>query len=597
MPNYIQLLVENQNSGNANFIISYYQDDSSFTNRKQLSQNSTNMTIMWLNKEQIKNTFYLSIECGTSKCQYNFSIIPEDNIKLYLGQIYKYYITEQNKEMKFNIEGSLNSIYDIITIYAKGYRDISTKLDVKKYKKHSKYNAYIINDIGALNIKYNFIVNGKVGDLITVGAFFSYGGGSSVLSVLNEGYEYSGFLKKDILEKNCFPYNLLYQYSLKAIYNDFNNQAFSMTYDYFGMCITMFEEVDEIFYSFYTYKNEYEEDANLIPLFPGHYDYYDKNISVIPIIPDDFNSLTYKIYTYQEKTKAYIINCETYPFCNLDLNNKNNIKELEKLYDTYFITFNENELESNWSPINKKQHVIVFECDNSNSVDKCEMNLEIYTDKTQLNLIYDAISNYYFIQKGNINNFILSIYSSKNIIVEKITGDISIQKIKLNNDIYNYNNIYLYECDENERYIAFQIKAEKNSIYNIKTYDGFNLKLRGNYILNLNDNNTKRMSLQNYYQNNHEVELPNYFSIYPIGCNINISLEFYDNQKTEILPLQLNHGFYQNISYISYNYYLSRYILIQKLDKKDSCMIYLSYFLLEVNSNNNHFLDSVLILS
>ena len=373
-----------------------------------------------------------------------------------------------------------------------------------------------------------------------------------------------------------------------------------MTYDYFGMCITMFEEVDEIFYSFYTYKNEYEEDANLIPLFPGHYDYYDKNISVIPIIPEDFNSLTYKIYTYQEKTKAYIINCETYPFCNLDLNNKNNIKELEKLYDTYFITFNKNELESNWSPINKKQHVIVFECDNSNSVDKCEMNLEIYTDKTQLNLIYDAISNYYFIQKGNINNFILSIYSSKKIIIEKIAGDILIQKMKLNNDIYNYNNMYLYEYDGKEEFIGFQIKAEKNSIYHIINYDESNLKLRGNYILNLNDNNdnnTKTMSLQKYSENIHEIELPNYFSIYPIKCNINISLEFEEKQKTEILPLQLNHGFYQNISYIPKSSSLSRYISIQKLDEKDSCMVFLSYFLLEDNSNNNHFLDSGLILS
>ena len=52
LPNSIQLLVENQNSENANFIISYYQD-SSFTNRKQLSQNFTDKTIMWLNKKQI----------------------------------------------------------------------------------------------------------------------------------------------------------------------------------------------------------------------------------------------------------------------------------------------------------------------------------------------------------------------------------------------------------------------------------------------------------------------------------------------------------------------------------------------------------------
>ena len=124
LPNYIKLIAKDKYQRNKlypNIVLSYYQEDSTFTNRKQLSQNSSDTTIMWLNKEQIKNGFYLSLECSAMPCYSYFYIIPENSIKLYLGQIYQYYITEQNKEMKFNIQGNITKKEKkIISIYAKG---------------------------------------------------------------------------------------------------------------------------------------------------------------------------------------------------------------------------------------------------------------------------------------------------------------------------------------------------------------------------------------------------------------------------------------------------------------------------------------------
>jgi len=223
LPNYIKVIAiaklyfDNNRWLYPGIILSYYQEDSTFTNRKQLSLNSSDTTIMWLNKEQIKNGFYFSIEYGVKSCKYNFKIILENSIKLYLGQIYQYYITEQNKEMIFNIQGNItNEGTKILSIYAKGHRNIKSRLEENNnIIKHSKYNAYIIDEIKSTNINYNFIVNGNVGDLITVGAFYCNRTGICKMDIFNDYYHYSGFLKKNILEQNCFSLSLFSGYSQK----------------------------------------------------------------------------------------------------------------------------------------------------------------------------------------------------------------------------------------------------------------------------------------------------------------------------------------------------------------------------------------------
>ena len=63
--NYIKLEVELLYYNNE-ISISYYQKDSNFKERKQLSYNFSNSTFMWLNKNQFKNNFYFSINCKVS---------------------------------------------------------------------------------------------------------------------------------------------------------------------------------------------------------------------------------------------------------------------------------------------------------------------------------------------------------------------------------------------------------------------------------------------------------------------------------------------------------------------------------------------------
>jgi len=617
LPNYIKVIaIAELDSNNTWFypgiILSYYQEDSTFTNRKQLSLNSSDTTIMWLNKEQIKNGFYFSIECGVKSCKYNFKIILETSIKLYLGQIYQYYITEQNKEMIFNIQGNItNEGKKMLSIYAKGHRDIKSRLEEKNnIIKHSKYNAYIIDNIKSTNINYNFIVNGNVGDLVTVGAFYCNRTGICKMDIFNDYYHYSGFLKKNILEQNCFNQSLFSEYSQEFMINDANSLAFSLEIqsdtdepknNY--QCIKINDEFDEIFYTFYVYKYGDKKYHFVTPLFPGFYnDDYNFNMSFIPIIAEDFTYLTYKLYAYQKEIKIYLTSCNNYPLCTLNIDPSQKTKEFERFYNIHFITFMKNELESNWSPINKKQHMIYLNGELSTlGYDNDDIKFEIYTDKTILE-IQTGFVNYYYIEKGNINHFLYSpdyYIKRKGIIsIQRITGDISINKNELNNDIIKNNNIFYCKFDENQKYIT--IKAEKNSIYNIKIQaeieeNNFMMQLGGNYILELNDD----LNISFFrYTITHEKTVTNYFSIYPIECNINatyVTKQVYYEGETSLLPLKENNGFYQYIYQISYEKLESKHLWIKKLSNNDSCNILFSYFLLKENTKINY-LDTGIIL-
>ena len=83
--------IENENY--INHVISYYKDPE-FNDRKQLAQSLTGTTYMWLNENQIKDKFYLSVECAKTPCNYTINIIPKEYPELNLGEQYTYYITE-----------------------------------------------------------------------------------------------------------------------------------------------------------------------------------------------------------------------------------------------------------------------------------------------------------------------------------------------------------------------------------------------------------------------------------------------------------------------------------------------------------------------
>ena len=88
---------------NTNHIISYYQEQN-LKERKQISQSIKNKTIMWLNKDQIIEDFYITIECAKIPCSFNLSLEGKNTAELDLNEQYTYYVTEENKKMNFNFK-------------------------------------------------------------------------------------------------------------------------------------------------------------------------------------------------------------------------------------------------------------------------------------------------------------------------------------------------------------------------------------------------------------------------------------------------------------------------------------------------------------
>ena len=93
---------------------------------------------MWLNKKQIEKEFYISVECFENPCNYSIDFIPKDFPKLKLDEQYTYYITEDNKEMKFIISGTPTyapekkarpTENNVISIWAKGNKKINSTLE------------------------------------------------------------------------------------------------------------------------------------------------------------------------------------------------------------------------------------------------------------------------------------------------------------------------------------------------------------------------------------------------------------------------------------------------------------------------------------
>ena len=100
---YLQIITKGTGEPEfTNHIISYYENEI-LNERKQLSQSITDETVMWLTKEQIKNNFFITVECAITPCNFSLELTKKEVAELFLNEQYSYYITEQNEEMKFKL--------------------------------------------------------------------------------------------------------------------------------------------------------------------------------------------------------------------------------------------------------------------------------------------------------------------------------------------------------------------------------------------------------------------------------------------------------------------------------------------------------------
>ena len=95
---YLRIIAEgNGQTKETNHIISYYKEKY-LKERKQLSQSLNDKTIMWLNKEQITENFYITIECAKKPCSFTLLLEGKNSVELFLNEQYTFYVSEEKKK-------------------------------------------------------------------------------------------------------------------------------------------------------------------------------------------------------------------------------------------------------------------------------------------------------------------------------------------------------------------------------------------------------------------------------------------------------------------------------------------------------------------
>ena len=643
--NYIRIYIKGLNAEDTtNYVISLYQD-SEYQKRTQLSQSFNYETELFLNKAQIKDIIYYTVECDKYPCSYSIEISEQENIELNIEETnsYTYYVTEESKEMNFMIHGKPqlpeNSIMNgnnVLTIWAKGNKNIISELDATNKEKHSELNAYLVKLENLEEFRYNFVVKGEPGDLINVGVSFFDGTFHNFYykAINGNTKEISGFLKKDTKQTNCFKIKKINDKEEGFIsftnYNNFDIDLMTIitTYvedrNYFKRCLNLLD-TNEGFYSFqYIIEND-KLRANIYPpqVLGVEYSRLIKEgdtIQLIPIKPDyDFNYITYNINIRHGKViNAYINSCETYPLCDV---NPEAFKKSTKLqrYNSFSISFTKNEFDQfSSSPIDKKQKILLIQCEKGTisfheaggSMNSCLIKINMYTDKNKFYL-EPYFSHYRYLTKGNEFNFIIgnkNFFSLESMILnfELFSGKLSLSPINVKQEFehYSLNGKQLYIFKDKE--VEINMKAKENSFYHLnyiiknKFAIDNTFTIGANYLFSLPDKSKKHIIFsesENIYNRNYNKAIPIIVDFYPNNCKIKVKNTI--DLDSQSIDLNEENGFYQDISTnneknikIASEPKIYNYTFIKEEEKKN-CLVDVSYF--PYNNDSSDTTDSIIL--
>ena len=219
---------------------------------------------MWLNYEQIKNGFYLSIESFNSTCNYSLEIYPYYEPELNPAEQYSYFVTKENKEMKFAITKKNFKLEKLqyFTIWAKGRENIQTSFSGIKINNtfgiDPNFTAFFIVIEDNEDFYGLFRIEANEGDYITIGTLV-YKDGFKI-DYYYDGIEYYGFLIKDLLTINCIPIEKLDGYKFLDYSHSFKEIDYTIYKSYpvpnTKACIDHNNKYDKIFYVLKTYSNK-----------------------------------------------------------------------------------------------------------------------------------------------------------------------------------------------------------------------------------------------------------------------------------------------------------------------------------------------------
>ena len=605
---YLKINVEANNE--IGRILSYYQQDFNFNDRKQLSQSSTDPTMMWLNKEQIKNNFYFSIECAKYPCEVKLDLIASNNGVLDIDTQYTYFVTEENKKMVFAIDANkyieLFNTSDeyIVTIWAKGSQDIHSTLKGNEIEDLvSKHIYYRVNLSEFNNTLYYLTIEGNPDDLINIGlllfkvedsGYDNYLITESIFSY--NGMEITGWIEpheKVVFKMNEYAYNLEIPYNLDTNEELPSHASDDGTEGYFTVDLRANGDEGVFFsYKFLKENNEQEFSSH----YPQSFGFYyskkieeGKTIGLMHLKPDNFTFLKYEIFNLysDQEISVSIYHCTNYPLCNLD-NNNDNITKVPNFGLFNYYTYNRKEWSKDMS--SKTQNILLIKCEKGITINNkklCFIKEDMSFDKTTINMNgYKQLNHplYKYIRKDEENKYFFKGTNNKIYLnVETFSGQISITTNPKENQVFENGNQKLYIFEENKD-LNISIQGSNNSIYLINDiypliYDKQIINSGANYFLNIDKDNELILEPLEFFEYKSDIKKEFYIGINPIKCKINVS----KNKNGAINVLPEKDGFYQEIvSNLDFKYNISN------TNGADSCLCYISFY--ELDNKNGIFL-------
>ena len=650
--NNLKVLIKGLNKTLNHYVLSFYQNDSSFTKRYQLFQSYNNEIEMWLNKNQFNDKFYFSIECKYIPCNYSCSIDKINSIELKFNKVYNYYVTNEIKVMEFIFKDNNKSYSnnDKLLIWVKGNKnltvinksknsmgknveiksenictnekDINTmnfKIDNNAMENiEKKYQFYLLNMNNYIESKeFNYIISvyGELDDIINVGAIIFNENGTSKF-ILEDNIEIGGLLKNEGMNKTCFKYigNKSLTFTnhdhVKINYTEEEKDKF---------CLTLEDKRDGFFSFYFVNKNNNSKGDLYFPKVIGVEQpmrYIKENNSIQLIISKPSDYFDYFIYNFNTPNNISIEGyfCDSYPFCD-ESDSMKKIKLYESFKDVTFLKnhFNNHSL----SLIDKNQLILIISCINAYIKQEDEIQENIgynipHYCLTDIN-IYKEIYYSQYVFSGNtttenytfIHDYSFS-YSFLNI--ELFYGEILIEIEEPSSDQYisfYHKNRYIYEIQNST--CKLKIKANINSYYHINytplimiianssTYFTYLYNVEGTYLIHFNeyDNLFSDMFFENNLTNLTNSLLPftndSNEDFLLINFNpINCKIEV-DSSQSNIINLNNS---YQSLNILDYNNSIQsfQYSIKKKNKEEKDCLFLVSVY----NLNSN---DGSIILS
>ena len=542
IPNYINIKITNINNNNKNKIM-YFSPESSNAkeNTIQLAQSGVEDSVnIWIKKEELKNNYlFTTVECQIGeeeKCDYliefwGYKYVVIDSTAFN----YNYYVNKDNKEMQFAIKNDLDisEIKDqILTLYANGGKDINIKLgnclgySCKQYQ--FRTGSIISTKIQSHNF-FELTVQAQEGDFISVGSKIAQSNGKYERRVLKpNSYQITGYLKKAVLEKECYELPEIYYYSNDMYYlvGNFYNTAAKVTFrDSSDNIIGKEETITQGYFS-YVYRNEETNKKFICVELPefnkfivanlayslqltkptdnkGLLNLYSPQLSGI-IYPriiskgsyvffnganlnSDSDDIIYNMISLEGLPEMYIYKCTDYPLCNIDFNNTSEVTKINEI--NRMSTWHNKEAEKTNSPISKTQYIMIVKCEDltksasSSDREYCIFQTSIYGNKDKIYLIEEQSFSQYIL-KGQKTQYIIDFsyeVDATKIHVDTfvVSGDVAFTLKNRNNQIISANKYYLankifysvhlYEASNiGLQSIIVDISANANSYYIIE---------------------------------------------------------------------------------------------------------------------------------